>query len=168
MLPSALRASPEILPQQSPLAARLWSPVIFGPRPSGVGGAARGFLVGLAQELAASREKFRSALESLQQVETKLAVGTALEFIDWFDARAIALCQLTRHAQFTPCQTWLRWETTRPQVGRNITANFDRKLAAAYSDPRPCIPTRTAWVLRRQQPHPQRESGGAVRHRPWA
>jgi transcriptional regulator with XRE-family HTH domain len=31
-----------------------------------------GFLVGLAQELAASREKFRSALESLQQVETKL------------------------------------------------------------------------------------------------
>ena len=31
-----------------------------------------GFLVGLAQELAASREKFRSAIEPLQQVETKL------------------------------------------------------------------------------------------------
>jgi transcriptional regulator with XRE-family HTH domain len=31
-----------------------------------------GFLVGLAQGLAASREKFRSALEALQQVETKL------------------------------------------------------------------------------------------------
>ena len=31
-----------------------------------------GFVVGLAQELAASREKFRSAQESLQQVETRL------------------------------------------------------------------------------------------------
>jgi transcriptional regulator with XRE-family HTH domain len=91
-----------------------------------------GFLVGLAQELAASREKFRPALEPLQQGQDKtrarasrtrrhavsrihvrrraplaglksLAPRAALEFVDGFGRRSIALCQLTRGPPLTPC-----------------------------------------------------------------
>jgi hypothetical protein len=51
----------------------------------------------------------RAALAGLKS----LAASAALEFIDWFDRRAIALCQLTRRYPPTPWRSFLRDFDTR-------------------------------------------------------